>query len=249
MPNDDQASINQRASQSYDALWERVDNQGRSIRALAEETATQFRDFRADTSKAISELSTSLKGLDTKLDAQAKSVADQGRPQYAALVGGMLAAVGVAVTIIQWQTGLHDRPVDDKLASLTSSISDLSKNTTGAFADMTKVMVSKDQFVQTIDFENRISELKSQQGDINRNRIQNQIDKVQADEVSRAEHQFHWDQQDKVSAAHEQEIQALSRRLDELAPASDVIKRLSEQEHELELRVFGADGRYPSTPR
>lgn len=240
MPEDIPAASTSRASQSYDALWERVDNQGRSLRALAEETATQFRDFRADTSKAISELASALKGLDGKLDANAKVSAEHQRPQYAALFIGMLTAIGVAVTIIQWQTGLHDKPVDDKLISLQAATVELTKSTANAFVELNKTHVSDTEFQKTVDFQNRISDLKSQVNDQQRSRMQVQLDKVENEEVSRREHEFHWSGEDKRFTALDAQITALSARLDAIAPASDVIKRLTDREHELELRVFGA---------
>lgn len=223
----------------FDALWERVDNQGRGLRALAEETATQFRDFRADTTKTFGELGSAIKGLDTKLDASAKAAADNGRPQYAALFGGMLAAISVAVGVIQWQNGLRDKPVDDKMAAMTLAIQDLAHNTSGGFADISKNYISRAEYATAVDFRTKLNDTVDKYNIQLRERMQAQIDKVEASEVGRAEHEVHWASVAKRDSEIQGEIAALNTRLDQLAPAGDVIKRLSEVQHELEMKVYG----------
>lgn len=227
------------AGAGYAALQERVDNQGRGLRALAEETSSQFRDVRADMSRNATELSAAIKGLDTKMDASAKTAADHARPQYAALIMGMLTAIGVAVGIIQWQTGLHDKPVDDKLMALATSIGDLTKATTSGFGEVSKNYISRSEYATAVDFRNKISDLTDKYNTQLRERMQAQIDKVESTEVGRAEHEVHWNSVAKRDSEIQGEIAQLNTRLDQLAPASDVIKRLTETEHELEMKVYG----------
>ena len=242
-------------SQNIEALIERVENQGTAIRGLAEETSNQIRDSRADMVRSLTELqagltrvateqSSAVKALEAKVDTAAATAAERTRPQYAALAGGMLAAVGLAVTIIQWQSGLRDKPVDDKLTVLTQSIADLAKTTTQAFSEVKQSTVSVSEFKTATDFENRISDLKTAFSDSKRAVMQAQIDKVEANEVSRAEHQFHWDTEDKNAARSDADIgrvrerlEALTRRFDELTPASSTLRDLAARQLELDNKI------------
>lgn len=226
-------------AQSVDALWERVENHGSAIRALGEETAIQFRDLRAEMSRTNTELSATLKALDTKFDASAARVAEQQRPQYLGIIGAMFAAITVTVTIVSILSNLHDRPVDDKLAALTTSIADLTKATSNSFSEVAKATVSQSEYKLTTDFTNRISDLKTTAATDRSARIQNQLDKVDADLVPRAEHQFHWEAESKIDTRLQDEITALQQQISQLAPPADVLKRLGDREHELEMRVFG----------
>ena len=57
--------------------------------------------------------------------------------------------------------------------------------------------------------------------------------------VSRAEHLLHWQGQERDTARLQSEIDTVTRRLDEITPASEVLKTLAEREHELEVRIYG----------
>ena len=224
------------------ALRERVDNQGTAIRALADDTAQQFRDLRSDFAKSLSDIVGSVKGLDTKFDASQARLNEAQRPQYLGLFGAMIAAVGLSVTIIQWQTSLHDKPVDDKLLTLTQAIADLTKNTATAFGEAAKGVVSRQEYQQGVEFRDKLQAVMTAGRDQNRAQMQAQLDRLQTDIVSRRELDFHWAADEKDSAHQTAQIEALNRRMDELAPAGDMLRRLDGREHDLELHVYGKNG-------
>ena len=233
------------------ALWERVETQGRDIRNLAEETASQFRDFRSETSNAIGGVMTSVDKLGAKLEAAATSAAERQRPQYLGLFGAMIAAVGLSITITQTLTGLHDKPVDDKLSNLSTAISDLNKNTatqigelvkntTASFGEAARTTVSQREFSQTVDFQHQLFDVRAQQRDQQAAASAARIDKVESAVVPRTELDFHWRADDKRMSAIEAHQDNLDHRLDTLVSPADTIKSLQQHEHELELKVYGA---------
>ena len=234
--------------QNIEALVERVDNQGIAIRGLAEESTTANRDLRAETSRVVSELSTNIKAnetkfeaqiraLDVKLDTAARLQAEQSRPQYFALFGGMIAAVGLAVTIIQWQSGLRDKPIDDKLITLTQSIGDLARTTTTAFSEVKQSTVSQGEFRLTTDFEKQLADLRAQAGDVRRQLFQDRVEKLDNNSVTKGEEAIRWAAESKVNGDMQSDIKELTRRFDDLSPANNTLRDLAARQLELDAKI------------
>ena len=243
------------------ALWVTVENHGSMIRSLAEETASQFRDFRGEVAAQITGLSNStaqqiggitatIEKLANKFDASAQKSADAQKPQWLGIIAAAVGAVGLSVTIMQTLSGLHDKPTDDKIVSLTASnaelarttalsISDLAKSTASAFTEAAKNSVSIAEFKLVQDYQAKIGDIRTAMRDQAKATMQAEVDRLAMDQVPRREHQYHWDAEEKTDAHLETEITAINRRLDDLAPASDTLKHLEAGQHELELKVYG----------
>ena len=242
-------------SQNIEALIERVENQGTAIRGLAEETSNQIRDSRSDMVRSLTELqagltrvateqSSAVKALEAKVDTGAATAAERTRPQYAALFGGMLGAVGLAVTIIQWQSGLRDKPVDDKLAVLTQSIADLARNTNTAFTEVKTSTISQGEFRLTTDFEKQISDLKTANRLAVEDRIATELDRLMVNTIPRAEDAEHWKGQERRDIADEAELGRVRERLndsikrfDALSPTNDVLRDLADRQRDLDAKI------------
>lgn len=232
------------ATQSVDALIERVDNQASAIRNIADVSERDNANLRTEVNRVIAELGVSIRSNEAKIEAAAKLQAEQSRPQYFALFGGMIAAVGLAVTIIQWQSGLRDKPIDDKLTSLTQSIADLARTTSTAFSEVKQANVSENEFRLTADFEKQIGDLKTANRIDNEKRLEASVTKLASDTIPRQEDAEHWKGQERRDIADEGELGRVRERLNEvikrfndLSPTGDVLKDLADRQRDLDTKI------------